>query len=42
MNSGDLDRLSRRAAPGPLLALAAQVEHRVVDPDGQADQQQHR
>ena len=39
---GDLERLARRAALGALLALTAQVEHRVVDADGQADQQQHR
>ena len=31
-----------RAALRPLLALAAQVEQRVVDADGQADQQDHR
>ena len=34
---GDRDRLARAAAASALLALAAQVEQRVVDSDGEAD-----
>ena len=36
------DRLERARAAGSLLALAAQVEERVVDSDGQADEQHDR
>ena len=35
-------RLVRRASPLPLLALPAQVEERVVDPDGEADHHDDR
>ena len=36
---GGLERGALAAAGGPLLALAPHVEERVVDPDGEADQQ---
>ena len=35
-------RIAVREAARPLLALAAEVEERVVDPDGHPDQQDHR
>ena len=38
---GDLDGVEGAAARGPLLALALEVEQRVVDPDGHADQHDH-
>ena len=39
---GYLERFGGRAAMGAFLALAAQVEQRVVDADRQPDQQDHR
>ena len=38
---GDLHRVEGGAALGPLLALALEVEERVVDADGHADQHDH-
>ena len=38
---GDLDRVEGGAAAGPLLALALEVEQRVVDPDRHPDQHDH-
>ena len=39
---GDLERSLRAPARCPLLPLALQVEHRVVDPDRETDQEHHR
>jgi hypothetical protein len=39
---GGLERRLRALAAGPLLPFAPQVEHRVVDPDGEADQENDR